>query len=166
MQQMLAALCLLPLLLSFSACRSADNSAESGPPATAWVEPSAATAIQEDETMPQLTVTVGGQSFSATLYDNDTAKALADWLPMTLDMSELNGNEKYHYFSSSLPTDASCPAQIQAGDIMLFGDSCLVLFYKSFSTSYSYTPLGRIDDPSSLAAALGSGDVQVHFQWD
>ena len=85
-------------------------------------------------------------------------------LPMTINMSELNGNEKYYYFSDSLPTDAKKPSKINTGDIMLYGDDCLVLFYKSFSTVYSYTPLGTIDDPAELATALGNGDVQVTFR--
>lgn len=40
---------------------------------------------------------------------------------------------------------------IHAGDIMLYGASCLVLFYEDFNTSYRYTPLGYIEDPDGLA---------------
>ena len=46
---------------------------------------------------------------------------------------------------------------------MLYGSNCLVLFYQNFSTSYSYTPLGRIKNPSLLAQALGSREAVVHF---
>ena len=110
-----------------------------------------------------MTITINSQTFLATLYDNETAAALKEKLPMTLDMSELNGNEKYNYLPFSLPANAGNPGQIHAGDLMLYGSNCLVLFYESFSTGYSYTPIGRVDNPSGLAAAVGSGDVQVAF---
>ena len=110
-----------------------------------------------------ITITANGRNFSATLYDNETAKAFRARLPLTLDMSELNGNEKYYYLSDSLPTNSSSTSKINNGDIMLYGSGCLVIFYDSFSTSYSYTPIGKIDDSDGLAAVLGSGSVQVSF---
>lgn len=115
----------------------------------------------EVTTMPALTLTANSQSWSVTLTNSSAAQALVEQLPLTLDMAELNGNEKYASFPAALPVQASCPGQIQAGDVMLYGKDCLVLFYESFSTSYSYTPLGRLDDPQGLAQALGTGSVTV-----
>ena len=47
---------------------------------------------------------------------------------------------------------------------MLYGDSCLVVFYKSFDTSYTYTKIGRMDDTSGLSDTLGTGGVTVTFE--
>lgn len=112
----------------------------------------------------KMKITIGSNVFIATFSDNETAAAFKEKLPMTIPMTELNGNEKYFDLSDHLPTAASNPGTIQTGDLMLYGSLTLVLFYKTFSTSYSYTRLGRIDDPSGLAAALGTGNTTVTFE--
>ena len=109
-------------------------------------------------------LTIGGKSFEAELAAGATAKAFSALLPMTLNMNELNGNEKYCYLDTSLPSDASNPGTIHTGDILLYGNNCVVVFYKTFKTSYSYTRIGRITDPAGLEEALGSGDVTVRFE--
>ena len=119
---------------------------------------------EEDTAMPQVKMEVGGQTFTVMLLDNPTTRALLERLPMTIRMRELNGNEKYDYLPESLPTNSQRPGNIHAGDLMLYGSDCLVLFYESFSSGYSYTRLGSVDDPSGLAAALGHGNVEVSFQ--
>ena len=110
-----------------------------------------------------ITVTVNGTSFAATLENNEAGRAFAALLPLTLNMSEMNGNEKYHYLDESLPTESYRPGTIQTGDLMLYGSSCVVLFYETFSSGYSYTRLGRIDNPEGLAAAVGGGNVTASF---
>jgi len=112
----------------------------------------------------KIKVTVDTAVFIATLSDNATGTAFKSRLPLTIHMIELNGNEKYFDFQTALPTDASNPGTIQTGDLLLYGSNTLVLFYKTFSTSYSYTSMARIDNPSGLAAALGSGNVTVKFE--
>ncbi|GAB4019270.1 hypothetical protein GCM10028808_56420 [Spirosoma migulaei] len=116
-----------------------------------------------DTSSNRLRIRVGTSTFTATLLSNPTVTAFKARLPLTLSMKELNGNEKFANLSSSLPTNATNPGTIQAGDLTLYGANTLVLFYESFRTSYSYTKLGRIDNPSGLAAALGSGNVTVSF---
>jgi hypothetical protein len=111
-----------------------------------------------------LLITVGEKTFSAKLYNNQTTQALVARFPLTVDMSELNGNEKYYYFSNKLPTASEQPGKIYAGDIMLYGDDCLVVFYETFSTSYKYTRLGYIEDAAGFAKAVGDGNVQVTFK--
>jgi len=120
-------------------------------------------AYNTENTM-QIYVIIGTKTFTVTLADSETGRAFAQLLPLTISMTELNGNEKYHYLDSSLPTDSYQPGTIQAGDLMLYGNNCVVLFYETFGSSYSYTRIGSIDDPTGLAAALGSGNVSVRFE--
>ncbi len=108
-------------------------------------------------------ITIGKYPFTVTLYENATSARLKSLLPLILEMIELNGNRKYAELSSSLPVDSSVPEIIRTGDLMLYGTSTLVLFYKTFSTTYSYTPIGHIDDVTDLAIAAGSGDIQVSY---
>ena len=112
----------------------------------------------------KIKIKVGSTSFTATISNSATSAAFKAMLPMTVNMIELNGNEKYADLSGDLPTNASNPGTIQSGDLMIYGSSTLVLFYKSFPTSYPYTKLGRIDDVTGLAAAVGSGNVTVTYE--
>ena len=112
----------------------------------------------------KLKITIGTNTFTVALYNNTTAATFKEKLPLTINMSELNGNEKYFDLPNNLPSNASNPGTIQAGDVMLYGSNTLVLFYKTFSTSYNYSRIGRIDNPSGLADALGSGNKTVKFE--
>lgn len=117
-----------------------------------------------DESMVNIQISAGNKTFSAKLYDNQTTQAFIKQMPLTITMDELNGNEKFYYFKDGLPTDSHKPSGMKAGDLMLYGSDCLVLFYESFSTSYSYTRLGAVEDPEGLDDALGNGSVKVTFK--
>ena len=111
-------------------------------------------------------MTVGERRFAVTLTDNAAARAFAAQLPLTLDMSELNGNEKHADLPKPLPANANRPGTIWKGDLMLYRADTLVVFYLTFQSSYSYTRLGRVDDPSDLPQALGRRSVRVLFSKD
>lgn len=119
---------------------------------------------QDDSMSNRLNVTVGNVLFHVILEDHAAVNAFKAQLPMTVNMSELNGNEKYFNLPAGLPAAPANPGTIHTGDLMLYGSATVVLFYKTFSTSYSYTRLGRVENPSGLAAALGPGSVRVRFE--
>jgi len=113
----------------------------------------------------RIIVNIGNQNFTATLEDNESAKAFVKQLPLTINMKDLNDNEKYADLSSNIKKDSSYnPGKIKAGDIMLYSNDCLVLFYKTFSTYYSYVPIGRVNDVDKYVEALGKRDVIVTFK--
>ena len=119
--------------------------------------------VDGDDLSMKINLTINGNNFTATLEDNETTRELLNRLPLELYMSELNGNEKYYYFDDSLPTNSYRPGSINTGDIMLYGNDCLVIFYESFNTTYSYTRIGRIDNANNLDKVVGSGSVNVRI---
>ena len=116
-----------------------------------------------DLEVEMMNLEIGNYSFEIELENNVAVKALVELLPIDIKMQELNGNEKYYYLDERLIETPQSIGQIKAGDIMLWGNNCLVIFYKSFSTSYSYTRIGHITDITNLQSALGTGAVQVKW---
>ena len=118
----------------------------------------------ETEDNMKINIIVGNKTFVATLEDNKTANSFAAMLPMTINMDDVNGNEKYYVLPDTIGNEtAQNPGVIHTGDIMCYGNAGLVLFYETFSTSYNYVPIGNIDDIEGLTKALGSGEIQVTF---
>ena len=152
----------LSLLLVLGACEAAEQST-SGSTAVAAAD-APPTSMKPEES--RVWMTVGERRFAISLSDNAAAHAFAAQLPLTLDMSELNGNEKHATLPKALPANASRPGTIRSGDLMLYGSTTLVVFYRTFDSTYSYTRLGRIHDPADLAQALGRGEVRVVFSLD
>lgn len=115
------------------------------------------------ENMQEIILKVNNKEYEAVLYDNSATKELIKNFPISITMSDLYGNEKYYNFSKRFPTSSENVGNVNKGDIMLFGDNCLVIFYKSFSTHYRYTKLGYIKNLEDLENSLGKGDVNITF---
>jgi hypothetical protein len=109
-------------------------------------------------------ISIGAHVFNANLHASESTTALLKHLPFTLSMVELNGNEKYAELKQALPTQAESVGKIQTGDLLLYDNNVLVLFYESFSTPYRYTRIGKVTDTAGLTKALGAGNCQVKFE--
>jgi hypothetical protein len=106
---------------------------------------------------------VGERRLSIILADNETSRAFAARLPLTLDMPDLNSNEKHVTLAQKLPSTPYRPGTIHSGDLMLYGSSTLVLFYLTFDSPYSYTRIGRVEGVDDLAQVLGRHSARVVF---
>ena len=115
------------------------------------------------EIMSSITIRVNDREYKVRIADNEAAQEFASSTPFELPMIELNGNEKCYQGSDKLKAEAYNPGRIEAGDLMLYGDDCIVLFYKSFDTTYGYTRLGWVEDAEDLEEVLGSDNVTVIF---
>ena len=115
---------------------------------------------KSDIKMSNIKVIINDKTYTLKLENNKTVNEFIELLPNKFIMNELNGNEKYVYIDKSLTTNSYNPKHIEKGDVMLFGDNCLVIFYKSFDTSYSYTKIGHIDNLETLE----SGNITANFE--
>ena len=114
----------------------------------------------EDIMKKNAKIIIDNKEYEIKLENNKTAQEFIKLLPQEFKMTELNGNEKYIYLDTTLPTDSYKPNHIETGDVMLFGDNCLVVFYKSFDTSYSYTKIGHIDN----FPYLSNDNINIKFE--
>lgn len=119
---------------------------------------------ESEDNMDKIKLKVNNIEYEILLENNDTVKDLINLLPFNINMNELNGNEKYYYLDNSIRSNPSKVGKINTGDIMLYGNDCIVIFYESFNTSYSYTRIGKIVDSSNLKENLGSSNVNVVFE--
>lgn len=119
---------------------------------------------KEEIIMNKINIKINDKTYSATLENNNTVNELLELLPLNITMQELNDNEKYYYFDKNLNNNPTQVKEIKKGDIMLYGNNCLVIFYKDFTTHYSYTKIGHIDSPEDLEEVLGNGNVIVNFE--
>lgn len=163
MKKIALPLAIIVMALGLSACDASETGEREAPNAE---EQSSNDNNQEREeaqmaNLLALELQIGDEVFSAQLYESETTEALLELLPLTIDMEDLHGNEKFFYLSERLPTNSESPEHIDAGDIMLYGDNCLVFFYDQLSTSHQYTRLGYIEDVEKFTRAVGEGDVTV-----
>lgn len=172
MKRVLSAVILVVLILSGCAAQSqyersteAFSESTEGKSSTEMNETETETETKNDmSTEQKIKITVGSKTFTATLENNASAKELVERMPFTVNMQELNGNEKYYQFPDSFPSDPRSFDTIKAGDLMLYQSDYLVVFYENHSTTYDYTKLGVIDNADGLAEALGSDSAQVTFE--
>ena len=149
----------LVLVMGFTACESTSQLSESE---TASID-SNNTAETEDMTTMKMSVTIGDQSFNATLEDNAATRELVKMMgeePISINMDDYSGFEKVGSLGRSLTTDNK-QITTQPGDIVLYSGNQIVMFYGS--NSWSYTRIGKIDDLSGWEDALGNGSVTAVF---
>ena len=160
----IAKIVLVIAALSLTACESFENVQTVSADISETVNNVSETnQTENDSEVNEMKVNINGTEYTAHFYDTKAAEEFKAMLPLTLNMSELNGNEKYIYMDQDFTTASEKVGSIKKGELMLYGSSCVVLFYDSFSTPYSYTRLGYIDDPDRLEKAVGSGSVTVEI---
>ncbi|WP_405328715.1 cyclophilin-like fold protein [Fibrobacter sp.] len=117
------------------------------------------------ESPMKLKIRVNDTTFTATLEDNSSAKALAEFLQqgeMTLDMHDYGSFEKVADLPKSFPRNDK-QIDTDAGDIILYQGNSITIYYDK--NSWNFTRLGKIDNVNKkrLKEILGKGNVTATF---
>ena len=120
------------------------------------------TFAEKNTTMDKIYITIGGQTQSVTLVDNDATRELIAALQDASITVTLNDNnfEIWGSLGKSLTTKNE-QMNAQPGDIVLYNGSNICIFYDS--NSWSYTRLGHIDglSESELRTFLKAGESNI-----
>ena len=110
-------------------------------------------------------ITIDGKTLPVTMVDNTATQTLMAALQdgdITYEAHDYGGFEKVGALGRSLPS-SDTQITTQAGDVILYNDNQIVLFYGS--NSWSYTRLGHIEYTSQeeLESFLkaGQGNITV-----
>ena len=109
----------------------------------------------------KLKIEVNGYTLTAELADSSAAQELSDLIreePLTLKLKEYGSFEKVGALPQSLSAD-DMRVTAEPGDIMLYQGDQITIFYGT--NTWSYTPLGRIENAEELKNVFGEGDVTI-----
>ena len=113
----------------------------------------------------KLKIHVNDTTFTATLEENSSAKAFAEFLAqgdMTLDMRDYGSFEKVADLPRSFPRNDK-QIDTDAGDIILYQGNSITIYYDK--NSWNFTRLARIDNVNKkrLQQILGKENVKATF---
>ena len=152
-------------LLLFAACSSDAASSVKPTQPESQTPKSSANSSAQTEAPVKLKIHVNDTTFTATLEENSSAKAFAEFLAqgdMTLDMHDYGSFEKVADLPRSFPRNDK-QIDTDAGDIILYQGNSITIYYDK--NSWNFTRLARIDNVNKkrLQQILGKGNVKATF---
>lgn len=153
------------ILLLFAACSSDAASFVKPTQPETQASKSSANSSAQTEAPVKLKIHVNDTTFTATLEENSSAKAFAEFLTqgdMTLDMHDYGNFEKVADLPRSFPRNDT-QIDTDAGDIILYQGNSITIYYDK--NSWNFTRLARIDNVNKkrLKEILGKGNVKATF---
>lgn len=123
------------------------------------------TATSEKEGLEmRIEISFSDQVFTATLFDNPSARDLVSLLPFGGKVEDYSNNEKIVYLPRKLTEEGSGPFGDEAvGDLCYYAPwGNLVFYYGGYHYSRGLIRLGRLDD--GVAPLLKRGEFPVNIR--
>jgi hypothetical protein len=112
MKEFFSILCLFIFSFGLTACANSETNESNETnqeemPSSDLTQETRESDMSDPSMMIDLNITIGDQVFSAKLYDNQTTQSFIEKLPLNINMSDVNSNEKFYSFpdSQQIPRD-------------------------------------------------------------
>lgn len=117
----------------------------------------------QEETIMKIRIAFDGRDFTATLYNNPSARDLASMLPLDLTIDDYSNNEKIAYLPRKLTEEGSGPFTNEApGDLCYYAPwGNLAFFYAGYHYSGGLIRLGRLDGGIEPLLARGEFPLRI-----
>ena len=114
---------------------------------------------EDAEVVATMKLKIDGVEVPVTWEENDSVSELTDLKPITIEMSKYGGFEQVGPIGKSI-TSNDKKITTSYGDIVLYADDQIVVFYGS--NTWEYTKLGHIDmTKEELTDLLGNKNVTI-----
>ena len=100
--------------------------------------------------LADIKISIGGVTYTAISESNKAVESFLEHLPLELEMNDSSNGLKRGYTYFKLTTAAKKLGKIEAGDVLLSGDSYVLIATKSFKSSDKYTKIGHINNLGSI----------------
>ena len=116
-------------------------------------------AAKEIGSLPNIKVNIGGVNYTAITEVSYAAQNFISNFPLSIDMKteESNRIQGCTYFKFN--GDASRAKSVLRGDILIYGDSCVIIATENFSGSSKYKRIAHIDNLGTISV----GNQTVNF---
>ena len=115
---------------------------------------------QEVGKLADIMVNIAGTPYKAVSESTNAAKSFINNLPLEIEMKDHNNsNEKRGYVYFKMTTESKKLGKVEVGDLLLSGDSYVVIATKTFKTSDRYTKIGHIQNLGEIP----SGDIKTRI---
>jgi hypothetical protein len=120
---------------------------------------------QSERAIMKIECAFGDHVFTASLYDNSSARDLASMLPLKLTIEDYSNNEKIAHLPRKLTEEGSGPFDNERpGDVGYFAPwGNLAFFYDSYRYSRGLIRLGRIDGGIEPLLTRGKFDLRIEL---
>lgn len=109
--------------------------------------------------LPEIQVKYNGIYYKVDTVVSYATQSFINKFPMEVQMNDENGNMKKGCVYFKFDGDGEKPKSIEKGDLLIYGDSCIVIATNSFSGSSQYKKIGHIEGLGDLP----SGSYQAIF---